>query len=156
MQKQFTICIIYDINRILLGMKKRGFGEGRWNGFGGKVQPGETIEAAVHRETYEESGLQITQPEKIGVISFSFENDPLILETYVFRTTRYTGEPQETEEMKPQWFSYETVPYPTMWPSDRVWLPLVLQGKKFRATFHMRDKNTILRQTLEEITDFAV
>ena len=27
----------------LLGMKKRGFGVGRWNGFGGKVEPGETV-----------------------------------------------------------------------------------------------------------------
>ena len=29
--------------QILLGLKKRGFGEGKWNGFGGKVQPGESI-----------------------------------------------------------------------------------------------------------------
>lgn len=34
---------------VLLGMKKRGFGAGKWNGFGGKVQPGETIEEAARR-----------------------------------------------------------------------------------------------------------
>lgn len=34
---------------VLLGMKKRGFGAGKWNGFGGKVQPGETIEEAARQ-----------------------------------------------------------------------------------------------------------
>jgi len=40
-------------DRILLGMKKRGFGAGWWNGFGGKVQQGETIEEAAKRSTKE-------------------------------------------------------------------------------------------------------
>ena len=39
-----TLMLIVDENKILLGMKKRGFGEGKWNGFGGKVNEGETIE----------------------------------------------------------------------------------------------------------------
>ena len=43
-KKIMTLCCIYNNGRILLGMKKRGFGAGRWNGFGGKVHDGETIE----------------------------------------------------------------------------------------------------------------
>ena len=42
--KQLTLAFIRDGERVLLGMKKRGFGEGRWNGFGGKVHPNETTE----------------------------------------------------------------------------------------------------------------
>jgi 8-oxo-dGTP pyrophosphatase MutT (NUDIX family) len=38
-------------------MKKRGFGNGKYNGFGGKVENGETIQQAAIRETIEESGL---------------------------------------------------------------------------------------------------
>ncbi len=38
-----------DRDRVLLGMKKRGFGAGKWNGFGGKVDPGETIVEAAAR-----------------------------------------------------------------------------------------------------------
>lgn len=46
--KVLTLAFIRETSRILLGLKKKGFGEGRWNGFGGKVEPGETIhEAAV-------------------------------------------------------------------------------------------------------------
>ncbi len=44
MKTILTLCLIVDDGRILLGMKKRGFGAGRWNGFGGKVEEGESIE----------------------------------------------------------------------------------------------------------------
>ena len=46
-----TLVMITDRvkNQILLGMKKRGFGSGKWNGFGGKVEPNETIEEAAKR-----------------------------------------------------------------------------------------------------------
>ena len=42
---------------ILLGMKKRGFGTGKWNGFGGKVEAGESNEQAALRELKEESSI---------------------------------------------------------------------------------------------------
>lgn len=38
--------LVCQEGRVLLGMKKRGFGMGKYNGFGGKVEPGESIEAA--------------------------------------------------------------------------------------------------------------
>ena len=49
LKKLFTLVLIRDSDRILLGLKKRGFGKGRWNGFGGKVETGETILQAAHR-----------------------------------------------------------------------------------------------------------
>ena len=46
--KLLTLVLVCNETQVLLGMKKRGFGEGRWNGFGGKVESGETItEAAI-------------------------------------------------------------------------------------------------------------
>lgn len=47
--KLLTLVMVVQPGRVLLGMKKRGFGAGRWNGFGGKVQDGETIEDAARR-----------------------------------------------------------------------------------------------------------
>jgi len=41
--KVLTLVLIRDASRVLLGMKKRGFGEGRWTAYGGEVQPAETI-----------------------------------------------------------------------------------------------------------------
>lgn len=47
--KIMTLMFVLDSGRVLLGMKKRGFGVGRWNGFGGKVQAGETVEEGAIR-----------------------------------------------------------------------------------------------------------
>lgn len=47
--KLLTLVLVVRPGRVLLGMKKRGFGAGKWNGFGGKVQPGETIEDGARR-----------------------------------------------------------------------------------------------------------
>lgn len=49
--KVFTCVFVLDEenDRILLGYKKRGLLEKKWNGFGGKVEPGETILAAAER-----------------------------------------------------------------------------------------------------------
>jgi len=48
--KLLTLLFVLEPCRVLLGMKKRGFGAGRWNGFGGKVQTEETIEEAAIRQ----------------------------------------------------------------------------------------------------------
>lgn len=47
--KKFTLVMIRNGNQFLLGLKKRGFGVGKWNGFGGKVDQNESIEDAAHR-----------------------------------------------------------------------------------------------------------
>lgn len=41
--RKVTLCILFDKDRVLLAMKKRGFGVGKWNGAGGKLKDGETI-----------------------------------------------------------------------------------------------------------------
>ena len=49
-RKALTLLFVRNnFNEILLGLKKRGFGEGKWNGFGGKVNPTETITDAAIR-----------------------------------------------------------------------------------------------------------
>ena len=48
-RKLLTLTLVQRENEVLLGFKKRGFGQGKWNGFGGKVEPGETIVNAAVR-----------------------------------------------------------------------------------------------------------
>jgi 8-oxo-dGTP pyrophosphatase MutT (NUDIX family) len=48
--QQLQLAIVEKNGRLLLGLKKTGFGSGYYNGFGGKVEPGETIAQAAHRE----------------------------------------------------------------------------------------------------------
>ena len=134
-KKLLTLSFVHDDSRVLLGMKKRGFGAGRWNGFGGKVQEGETIEGAAMRELEEESGITPSEVECRGVLTFVFKGDPMPLEVHVFSVTAYEGEPRETEEMAPKWFLHGEIPYDSMWPDDKYWLPLFLKDKQFVGEF---------------------
>jgi mutator protein MutT len=125
---------------ILLGMKKRGFGQGRWNGFGGKVLPGETIEQAALRELQEEVGIKPVEMISRGVITYSFNAEPeKLLPVHMFEITEFTGEPYESEEMRPQWFKEKDIPYDHMWSSDSIWLPEFLKGGVLEGRFHFKD-----------------
>ena len=57
LKKIYTLFIIQKNNQVLLGMKKRGFGVGKWNGFGGKVMKNESIINAAERELKEECNI---------------------------------------------------------------------------------------------------
>ena len=152
-KKILTLCLVQKHPKILLGMKKRGFGAGRWNGFGGKVQPGETIEQAARREVSEEAGVEIGKMEKFGRVDFEFQGNPEILEVHMFKTDDYSGEPTEGEEMKPEWFDADAIPFEKMWPDDKHWFPLFLAGKKFTGKFLFGKGDAILDMKLEEVSE---
>ncbi len=49
--------MVTNESNILLGLKKRGFGSGKWNGFGGKVEANESIEEAAKRYSIDVSNI---------------------------------------------------------------------------------------------------
>ncbi len=134
-------------------MKKRGFGAGKWNGFGGKVFETETIEDAVKREFQEEAGIEVGQLKKVGIMEFEFKGNPEVLEVHIFGSYNFSGEPIESEEMKPQWFHINEIPFDEMWPDDRYWMPLFLNGKKFKGKFLFGESGIILEQKLTEVEE---
>jgi len=152
MNKLMTVGLLLENDDVLLGMKKRGFGEGRWNGFGGKVRPGETIEAAFIREYEEETTIKVKKYEKWGVIEFEFKDNPEILEVHFYKVLEYEGEPKETDEMKPQWFRKSEIPYDKMWPDDKYWMLMFLRGKKFRGKMYFENNDVILSYDLREVS----
>jgi len=151
MKKVMTIVIIHQADKVLLGMKKRGFGMGRYNGFGGKVETDESIEEAARREIFEEASLEIIDLEKIGVIDFSWQDKKEELEVHIFKSTQFNGLPEETGEMKPEWFDIKNIPYKKMWSDDIYWLPLFLQNKKFTAKFIFNNKDKVLSHKIKEL-----
>uniref|UniRef100_A0A2K5E7M9 7,8-dihydro-8-oxoguanine triphosphatase n=1 Tax=Aotus nancymaae TaxID=37293 RepID=A0A2K5E7M9_AOTNA len=123
----YTLVLVLQPQRVLLGMKKRGFGAGRWNGFGGKVQEGETIEEGAKR--YEWGGA--------GRIKFGL---------HVSASSSPLG-----TEMRPHWFQLDQIPFKDMWPDDSYWFPFLLQKKKFHGYFKFQGQDTILDYTLREV-----
>jgi len=156
--RQCTLAILVSNNMILLGMKKKGFGLGKYNGYGGKVESGETIEQAALREFTEESHLQTSSRDlsKMGEIDFYFPHRPEFNQTvHIYRVKRFSGIPQETDEMSHHWFDLDKIPYSSMWDGDKHWLPLVLQGKKVRGHFvfkELNQENVVDKKNLEIMT----
>jgi mutator protein MutT len=139
-----TLCFLVTERKILLGMKKTGFGQGKYNGFGGKIEQGETVRQATVRELEEESGIKVKeeQLELVGTLDFIFPASPqLHHDVHIFVVRTWQGQPVETEEMKPQWFLFSDIPYSEMWQDDLYWLPKVLAGKKIRGTVLFADNN---------------
>lgn len=125
--KKTTIVFPFTGDQVLLGMKKRGFGQGWWNGFGGKLEADETYEASARRETMEEVGVEITNLEHIADLHFYFDGE-LEIVSRVYRTD-FSGEPVETDEMRPEFFKPDELPYDSMWPGDDAWIPKVFAAK---------------------------
>jgi len=137
-----TLCFLQTETDLLLAMKKRGFGEGKLNGIGGKVQGDETPEQALVREAFEEIEVTLEEDklEKVAVIYFNFETkSEWNQECHVYFVSEWEGEPTETEEMRPEWFSKDALPFNKMWPDDIHWLPKVLAGEKVRCEFFFDD-----------------
>jgi len=140
-----TLCLLVKDDKILLAMKKRGFGMGKWNGIGGKVEEGETIESAAAREVREEIGVMANpaKMEKVGNVEFYFKDKPeWDQQMHVFLVKDWEGEPKESEEMAPKWYSQNEIPFDSMWPDDKHWLPVVLAGKKFEGKFYFINEGT--------------
>lgn len=154
--QQATLCFLIRGNQgdkeLLLAMKKRGFGQGKWNGVGGKFdfeRDKDIFEAAI-REMKEEIGVEVKNIEKVAILSFYFPyQNEWNQNVYVFFAKEWHGEPKESEEMKPKWFKLNEIPFNQMWPDDKFWLPKVLKGEKVRATFSFKKGEVISSHDIE-------
>ncbi|HUD78044.1 MAG TPA: 8-oxo-dGTP diphosphatase [Streptosporangiaceae bacterium] len=127
---------------VLLGLKKAGFGAGKWVGLGGHIEDGEKPVGAAVREVREESGLEVPADslQHVASIEFRFPARPSWDQTAeVFATSVFTGEPAESDEVAPHWFGEDELPLPRMWNDAQYWLPRVLAGEHISVLFTFAD-----------------
>lgn len=148
-----TLCFLVrgePINEVLLGFKKAGFGAGKYAGFGGRVEAGETITMAAVRELEEETGIKVLEKylRHVGHLTFLF---PAQLswsqEVHPFVVTKWNGNPVESVEMKPTWFVMHDIPFEQMWQDAVHWLPHILSGERIRACFTFGEDD----KTIDEV-----
>lgn len=158
---QSTLCYLLKEDQndkeLLLAMKKRRFGTGKWNGIGGKIDPEkgdmDIVDTAI-RETEEEIGIKIKELEKVAVLNFLYPyGTQRKWETHVFLVRNWEGKPAESEEMVPKWFKVKEIPFDEMWPDDKFWLPQVLEGRKLKARFVFGEGEIISEQNIETVEE---
>lgn len=129
---------------LLLARKKKGFGQRKWNGVGGRFDPekDKNIIETAKRELKEEVGVTTKEIEEMAVLNFFYPylSDPEEREwrVHVFFAKKWEGVPKESEEMKPKWFKTNEIPFNQMWPDDKFWLPRILRGEKLKAEFFFK------------------
>jgi len=70
-----------------------------------------------------------------------------LMNVHVYVCYHFDGEGRESDEMRPKWYKVCELDYGGMWPDDKYWLPVVLEGKRFLARFEYDDDGeTILDQ----------
>ena len=133
-----TIVFLVSPLTVWLAPKKRKLGVGLLNGYGGKVEDGETIIQCAIRETGKESTTIITPADMVHITVIDFFNEDLhTFRGHIFLATRWVGIPCESEEMgPPEEFRRNNLPLNKMLPGDAFWVPEVMKGIPIPPRWH--------------------
>lgn len=126
-----TVCFILDRDQLLLALIEYSPTDRKWNGIGGFVEIGETLEETVVREAREETYLELDKSSLKKVAELNGH-----IQLNVFLTRSWSGELKikEPSLKELRWFSITDLPYSQMFPGTENWLPKVLAGKLLRLT----------------------
>lgn len=137
--KKTTLCFVFDRARgkLLMIQKKRGQGAGKWNMPGGKIAPGESAAEGAIRECFEETGITPAAVKEAGILEFYFpESKSWDNICSVFTADRFSGVlVAESDECSAHWVDLDKIPYEKMWDDDKLWVPLLLAGKRFHRVY---------------------
>ncbi|MGB3310473.1 MAG: A/G-specific adenine glycosylase [Nodosilinea sp.] len=113
--KQIGVAVIWnDDQQILIDRRKQtGLLGGLWEFPGGKIEPGETIEACIAREIQEELGMEIAVGDRLCIVTHAYSHFKVTLN--VHHCTHLSGEPQPIECDEVRWVTLDTIeefPFP--------------------------------------------
>lgn len=150
--KLATLCYLRRSGKTLMlhrVKKARDVHEGKWNGLGGKFEPGESPEDCVIREVREESGLRIKSPALKGVLTFPGFADDEDWYVFVFTAAEFSGRLIDSPEGNLEWIPDRDLLKLNLWEGDRVFLPLLRRRGHFSGKFQYR-KGRLARYSVEK------
>src|SRR5258708_13110381 len=83
----YTICFCFQGDSVLMLFRNKPPNAQRWNGLGGKFQPGETPLACIQREIKEEAGIDLHLAERLhfaGIVTWGSGVDPTSASTGMY------------------------------------------------------------------------
>ena len=124
--KLATLCYLRRDGQTLMMLRNKkpnDIHQGKWNGLGGKFEPGETPEQCAVREIREESGLLAEAPLMKGFLTFARFKDGEDWYVFLFLVERFTGELTDSSEGELAWIDNNRLLALNLWPGDRLFLP---------------------------------
>lgn len=150
MQETTCVFLINKTEReVFLALAQSGICAGKWNGPGGKIEPGESRKQAAQRETKEEVGIVIFEEDLEQVAQIVFRTGEKRVMTHFFIAYEWDELHPEAkkkvvtgEMIDPKWHPFDLIPYHDMMPGDKEFLPRILAGEHLYGFIHHDDKLT--------------
>ncbi len=149
--KLATLCYVRQNGHTLMlhrVKKANDMHQGKWNGLGGKLEPGETPEACVIREVAEESGLHIHTPRLRGLITFPAFDDFEDWYVFVFTADEFSGSLIDSAEGILRWIPNHELDHLPLWEGDRIFMRWLEQPRFFSACFEYA-QGKLVRHTVQ-------
>ena len=142
--KLATLCYVQDkkTNSTLMlhrVKKENDYHRGKWNGLGGKFEPGESPEECAVREIKEESGLNVKSIKMKGFITFPIFDGIEDWHVFVFVIDDYNGELIDSNEGNLGWIPNEELININLWEGDKYFIPWLFEDNFFSAKFIYED-----------------
>jgi 8-oxo-dGTP diphosphatase len=137
-----TLCYIKKNGRTLMLHRNKKQGDvhlGKWNGLGGKLEPGESPDDCVVREIREESGLTLKEPKLRGVITFPAFKPGEDWLVFVYTASRFNGNLGACAEGDLEWVEDARIASLPLWEGDLIFLPWLDHPRFFSAKFTYLD-----------------
>ena len=137
--KLATLCYIQKDGKTLMlyrNKKENDYHEGKWNGLGGKFEPGESPEECAIREIKEEAGLNVKSMKMKGFITFPMFDGKEDWYVFLFVIDDFDGELIDSPEGKLEWIPDNELEKLNLWEGDQIFIPWLFQEKFFSAKFN--------------------
>lgn len=141
--KLATLCYVIDKKNnktlmLLRNKKKNDYHQGKWNGLGGKFEPGESPEECAIREIKEESGLEVSSPKLHGFITFPLFDEKDDWYVFVFTFENFSGKLINSLEGNLEWVPNDKLDSLNLWDGDKIFMKWLKQKKYFSAKFNYK------------------
>jgi len=142
--KLATLCYVMDKQSnctlmIYRNKKANDYHQGKWNGLGGKFNPGESPEECAIREIEEESGLKVSSVKMMGFITFPLFDGKDDWYVFLFTAHEFQGKLIDSPEGQLEWIPNNGLTEINLWEGDKIFIPWLFGDRFFSAKFNYQN-----------------